>query len=112
MSLGALSLKSGVHIATLSRWESGRQPRWTEFEAVLDALVVPGSERTELFQWIDKVESLRRIQHPTGTLPPLRGDLLRAMRHRKGFTQSEVARRLNITQGMLAKWEKSEDWPS
>ena len=73
-------------------------------ESVLEALLVPCTEREDLFKRLDSPKALRLVQHPTGQLPPLRGDLLRAMRLRKGLTQAEVARRLGITQGMLAKY--------
>ena len=113
LSLGALAQKSGVHAATLSRWETGRNyPRSTEVGAVLNALMVSRSEREEALRLLATPRTVRLLEHPTGQLPPLSGDLLRAMRLRKGLTQLQVAQPLGITQGMLAKWERSEDWPS
>lgn len=31
---------------------------------------------------------------------------LEAMRKRRGFTQQELAERLNVTHGIISKWEK------
>ena len=43
---------------------------------------------------------------------PHGGDLLRALRMRRGWSQEETARRVEVTVRTLRRWEKSEVWPS
>ncbi len=43
---------------------------------------------------------------------PVRGDLLRAMRLRKGWTQEQAAARLDVDRTTVARWEQGERNPS
>ena len=108
-----LSHRSGISRTTLTRWEAGQtQPRMAELEAVLTALEVSFAQRQEAFAHIEAPRAVQRLREVAGASPPVRGDLLRAMRLRQGWTQQETAARSGIAQGTLARWERSEDWPS
>src|SRR5689334_21154596 len=96
-SLGALAARSGIHKATLSRWEAGlRQPSVPELKAVLGALEVSPAGRADALARIDAPRSARALRQnlasSTETLgaigrPPAGGDLLRAMRLRRKMGQ-------------------------
>src|SRR5437899_3171633 len=88
-----LSLESGISLATVKRWETGQtQPRLAELEAVLSALHVSSAQRQEALALVNAPRAVQRLREMTGTGPPLRGDLLRAMRVRQGWTQQETAK--------------------
>ncbi len=114
LSFKELARQSGVSGATLSRWEAGRtQPRMAELEAVLAALQVSPTQRQEALALMEAPRALQQLRETPGAGgPPVSGDLLRAMRLRKGWTQQETARRAGIAQATLARWERSSDWPS
>lgn len=113
LSLRGLAQLSGVGKSSLSRWEAGSSfPGIPEIEAVLNAMQVSEDERKTALGQLQAPRALERLQALTGDRPPLSGDLLKAMRLRSRLTQTEVASRLGITQGMLAKWEIGGDWPS
>jgi transcriptional regulator with XRE-family HTH domain len=112
-TLSNLARASGVSPSTLSRWESGRtQPRTLELETVLDVLHVPDSYRVEARTRLNRPRAIRLLTELVGPPPPVSGDLLRALRIRVGRTQTEVAAAVGVQQGTLAKWERSECWPS
>jgi transcriptional regulator with XRE-family HTH domain len=116
-SLGKLARQAGVSKSALSRWETGeRQPRITELEAVLDALNATTLQRTLVFS---RVEAPRAIRHLTKKAsenrlgpPPTVGDMLRALRLRQGWTQAQLAHRLGVNDSSIARWERSERFPS
>jgi transcriptional regulator with XRE-family HTH domain len=110
-SLETLAVRTGLAKTTLLNWEAGRtKPGVRELEFLLQALEVSPRGRLTLLRALALPRTLALI--PESERPPVTGDLLRALRLRRGLSQSEVARRLEIRQGTLAKWEKSEDWPS
>src|SRR5262249_35701971 len=105
LSLSGLALKAGIGKATLSRWEAGQTlPRLAELETVLEALGVSGARRQEALLYLDAPRALHRLREIEPDVP-LSGDLLRAMRLRRGRTQAEVAAQVGISQATLAKWE-------
>lgn len=113
LTLGALAMKAGVHASTLSRWETGRwQPGVPELEAVLKALGATAAQRRSALHHLEAPRAVQRVRAEAGESPPAAGDLLRAMRLRRNMTQADVAERIGATQSVLAKWERSEDWPS
>src|SRR5688572_1766966 len=86
LSLGGLALKASVGKATLSRWESGAsRPRIAELEAVLDALRSSPAQRLEALAGIEAPRAAQRLRAAPAGGPPVRGDLLRAMRLRRGW---------------------------
>jgi transcriptional regulator with XRE-family HTH domain len=112
-SKSTLAQRAGVASSTLSRWESGkRTPSLPELEAVLDALEVSPEQRSRALQQMDAPRAVLRLRRESDLTPPVSGDLLRAMRLRRGLTQAELAQQIGVSQGRLGKWERSEDWPS
>jgi transcriptional regulator with XRE-family HTH domain len=114
-TMGRLAQKAGVSKAALSQWESGsRLPRMAELESVLDALGAPPSQRA--LASIDAPRALRRLTSPgaNGGLgpPSMAGDLLRAMRLRRGRTQEQVAAQVGVVRNAVARWERGDRLPS
>lgn len=111
LSLTSLATCSGIGKTTLCNWEAGRtRPSTPELERLIGALGLSEPETLLLRRFVARSRSL--IVVPEGERPPLTGGLLRALRLRCRLSQSEVARKLEIRQGTLAKWERSEDWPA
>ena len=120
LSMSALAARAGVGQGTLSRWESGRnQPRLPELAAVLDALGATDAERKRAVSLVEAPRArlfLRGIEKgpegiegaPEGT----GGDLLRAMRMRRGWTLAEAAGAAGVNTSTLSRWERGETWPS
>lgn len=112
-SLGELARRAGVSKAALSQWESGlRQPRIPELEAVLTALDVDAAQHSRLLAAIEAPRAVRRLRQTTMSKPPMTGDLLRALRHRKGWTQEQLAAALGVTRVSVGRWEQGERVPS
>ncbi len=109
-----LARQSGISRTTLTRWEAGQtQPRMMELEAVLTALQASPAQQQEAFSSLQAPRAVKLLRDVMGAnLLPVRGDLLRAMRLRQRWTQQETAQRAGIAQGTLARWERTEDWPS
>lgn len=116
-SQGQLAQRAGISKAALSRWESGaRQPRVPELQAVLEALETTPAQRALAFAFIKAPRALRYLQASPESdslgPPPAAGDLLRAMRQRRGWTQAQVAQRLGVGQNTVARWEAGERLPA
>lgn len=107
-----MAARARVNASTLSRWESGKySPSVPELEAVLRALGATEAQHREMLGQINAPRALQALQGQEGIGVPVGGDLLRAMRLRRGFTQAEVARSMGVKQGQVAKWEHSDAWP-
>jgi transcriptional regulator with XRE-family HTH domain len=116
-TLGQLAKQAGVSKSALSQWETGkRQPRIPELESVLNALDASPAQRVLLLTQIEAPRALRHLrQSEIGMAlgaPPLSGDLLRALRLRKGWTQGEVAHELGVHRTTITLWERGERLPS
>ena len=110
LSILGLCELSGISKTTLDNWQSGRTlPGAAELEILISVLNLSSPDQRLLRRSIGLPRAI--VLLPEGERPPLTGGLLRAMRLRRGLTQSDVARRLSVRQGTLAKWEKSDDWP-
>lgn len=117
-----LAQKAGIRRATLSEWQSGkRQPRSQELEAVLDALDASDAQKRKARELLRTPKAFVRLRQETerndpdfvaiaGDIPH-GGDLLRALRLRKGWTQTELAAQMAVPQSTVARWERSELWP-
>jgi transcriptional regulator with XRE-family HTH domain len=116
-SLGKLAQKAGLNKSTLSRWEAGvGQPRVPELEAVLAALGAGANQRALAFACIEAPRALRHLRQTApdtvlGT-PPSKGDLLQALRFRKGWTQEQTAAHLGVDRTAIAHWERGDRTPS
>lgn len=116
-----LAQKAGIRQATLSEWQSGkRQPRLPELNAVLTALNASDAQKRMAWESLRTPACLLRLREGTaqthqelvdmaGTAPH-GGDLLRAMRQRKGWTQTTLAEKMNVSQATVVRWERAERW--
>jgi transcriptional regulator with XRE-family HTH domain len=116
LSLGQLARAAGVHKSALSRWEAGTfKPRVAELEATLAALGVSAAESALAFACIPAPRAVRHLSSDlaAATSAPLtKGDLLRALRLRKGWTQAELAHEVGVSHQLVAYWERMERLPS
>ncbi|MBV9470546.1 MAG: transcriptional regulator [Abitibacteriaceae bacterium] len=111
---------AGLGRVTLSRWEMGvQQPRTLELESLLDTLTATPQERQQALVLLNTPQARAQLrdtlvregeQKGIGPMPH-GGDLLRAMRLRRGIEQEEIARRLGVTVRTVRRWEKLEVWP-
>jgi transcriptional regulator with XRE-family HTH domain len=122
VSINQLAERAAVAKSTLSRWESGAfQPRLPELEAVLLALGASPAQREQALVRVyapRAVGGLRReLAGGAGTdggepgLLPAGGDLLRAMRRRRGLPQERVAAHLRVRTSTVSYWEQSKIVP-
>jgi transcriptional regulator with XRE-family HTH domain len=111
LSLGKLAMQAGVSKSALSQWETqARLPRMVELESVLEALGASESQRSLVLAQIDAPRAVRRLRDqalPLGA-PPVMGDLVRAMRMRRGWTQAQTGAALGVTDSTVARWERGE----
>lgn len=86
----------------------------------MNALGATSVERRRALELIDAPRALARL-HAMQLTPagsdvkphiPLPGDLLRAMRQRRGWSLEQTAGQLDISATTLSRWEHSESWPS
>ncbi|RYG55952.1 XRE family transcriptional regulator, partial [bacterium] len=106
---------------TLNRWENNHhQPRVADLESLLLTLSASQEQRQQalallgtppaqaqirsIIVQIDKQKNIGPLSHG--------GDLLRAMRTRRGLSREETAKRVGVTTRTLRRWEKAEVWPS
>lgn len=113
LSLGQLSLKSGVNKSTLSRWESETfLPRMAELDSVFDALGATFKERAFALEHLDVPRAIYRAKlAPVDAARLTVGDALYGLRGRAGLAQAEVARRSGISRSLYSKWERGVSIP-
>lgn len=114
LSLGQLSLQSGVSKATLSRWESGTHlPRIPELSHVLDALALSPTDRARCLRLLDTPRAVIAARHVSGAPGLLSlGDFLYGLRHRSGKTQTDIAAAASVSRSLYVHWEKDLARPS
>ena len=112
---------AGIGRVTLNRWERDlQQPRVFDLQLFLDALGATPAERQHAFALLatpqaraQTRETLAQLGERRGIGPlPHGGDLLRALRLRRGFSREEAARAVGVTARTLQRWEKADAWPS
>lgn len=103
---------AGLGRSTLYQWEAGlRLPRGGPLERLLNALDAPERLRAELIAWADpRHAQIALAGRPLGA-PVGLGQVLRAMRLRRGLTQAEAARASGVSQAAFARWEGGGDVP-
>jgi transcriptional regulator with XRE-family HTH domain len=113
--------QAGIHRATLDRWEKGRaQPRLSELGWLLGVLDASAQQKHNALGLMDAPRATRlvcqevtRIAEQSGMAAlPHGGDLLHALRMRRGVSLEEAASRVQVTGGTLRRWEKMEVWPA
>jgi transcriptional regulator with XRE-family HTH domain len=112
---------AGIARSTLNRWETGVHfPRLPEIEGVLLALGASPQQRRKALQLIDAPRAVGQIQADTtwisaqrgiGQLPN-KGDLLRALRLRRGISLQVASEHSAVSTRTIRFWEKAELWPS
>ncbi len=123
MSIRSLGQAAGVSPSAICNWEAGRvEPRIPELEAVLEALQASQQARQEAYARINAPRALAQLRSQTTLLEnapeehplafPSSGDLLRALRHRCGWTLEWAAARLGVQPSTISRWERSQMWPS
>jgi transcriptional regulator with XRE-family HTH domain len=116
-----LASQVGLRPATLSDWETGRhQPRLPELEAVLTALGATAAQGREALALLRVPRAARRlraeperqgIETVLGPMPG-GGDLLRALRHRRGLYLAQAAASLRVSSATLSRWEQGRIAPA
>lgn len=115
LSMNRLALLAQISQSTISRWEAGKfAPSMDELEAVLQQLDASPEERKQALNLINAPRAVARLRRfPTSSSSlPFSGDLLRAMRLRKGWTLEQTARASGIATETLSRWERTERKPS
>jgi len=121
LSQHALAQRARLAPSTLNRWEHEQtRPSIPELEQVLLAMGVSTAERLEALRLLNAPRALTTLQqltrqtpHPSGELhPPLLGDLLRALRLRRGWSIAHVAAAVNVSERSVRDWERSLFIPS
>src|SRR5579872_633941 len=113
-----------AHVTTRAlryREADQQQPRDVEMESVLKALEATAQERAHIYALLPDRRHLRlaRSAEAGGSVPtallgptPGLGDLLRAMRLRRGGTQEQLAEQMRISRSTVIRWEATRMLPS
>lgn len=116
--MNRLAKQAQISQSTISRWEAGKyQPSAGELESVLTVLNASDSQRRQAFSLLNAPRAIERLMAPPQNnsllrdRPPFTGDLLRAMRHRKGWTLEQASSRIEVHRSTLRRWEASETVP-
>jgi transcriptional regulator with XRE-family HTH domain len=122
LTTAQLARKAGIRRATLSEWQAEkRRPRLPELEAVLSALGISELQKRQAREKLRTPAQVQRLRMQAEARDPSLealaghaphgGDLIRAMRLRRGWTQSQLAQRAGVSQATLVRWERAEQWP-
>ena len=115
LSRSRLAELAGVSRITLWRWERDETlPRRVELQSTLEALQATSPQQKQAMALYARASTtpVERIGVRAGTTLLHRGDLLIALRRRRGWTQEEAAARANIPRTTLSRWENMSTWPS
>ncbi len=112
LALADAARRAGLSRSTLYQWEAGtRLPRGAPLARLLDALEAPERLRAEIVAKADPQHAGVALAGSRLGAPVGLGQVLRAMRLRKGLTQVEAARAYGVAQGTVARWEGGDDAP-
>jgi len=117
-----MARRAQISERTLRYWEAGTSypGRW-ELESILTVLELTPQERVYALGLLPTPRgiSLSRQESQASVMPsvdlgpmPMLGDLLQAMRLRRGLTQSQMAAALKIARTTILRWETTETLPS
>lgn len=121
LSIEQAAQAAGIHRVTLYRWERGDTvPRLTELSALLNGLGANREQRRQAVTLMDAPRArtlvrgqVARVAERAGIgAMPHGGELLRAMRMRRGLELEAIAFRVGVTSGTLRRWERGDTWPS
>lgn len=122
--LSQKELAQRVHVSerTLRYWETGTtSPGQWELESLLTILELTAREHAQALALLPTRRGIRlfRAASHSALLPakergplPVLGDLLQAMRLRRGLTQSQLALSLQISRSTILRWETADARPS
>jgi transcriptional regulator with XRE-family HTH domain len=111
---------AGLHRSTLHRWEKGESlPCLSELEAVLTALEATSQQKRQALALMDAPRAQAQVRQRINRIAehldietlPHGGDLLRAMRIRRGWTLEDAASRISVSARTLRRWEQGSIWP-
>lgn len=118
-SMNQLAQKAQISQSTISRWEADKnRPSIQELESVLSALGASELQTKYALTKLNAPRAVMRLKETQGDLllwgnrAPAYGDLLRAMRLRKGWTLDECARLIGVQKSAVSRWENSDALPS
>ncbi len=117
-----LALKAQVTARVLRYWESDAQfPREAELENVLNALEASAQEKKLIYALLPDTRMVRIVQNvavANRTAASLLGqmlgigDLMRAMRLRRSWTQEQFAEEMKVSRSSVLRWEATRNLPS
>ena len=122
ISQAELARRAYVAVRTLRYWEAGRwEPGTVELTNLLLALEVTPEQRTQALTLLTTARGVHLLRQEasvppdaTGGYPPLPsvGELLRAMRERRGLRVEQMAAILGVARTTIVRWEATESFPS
>ena len=122
LSQKKLAARAQVTARTLQYWEANQQqPRDVELENMLTALQVTAQERGQIYALLQDNRSVRLTRSapsladvPTTLLGPMPGlgDLVRAMRLRRSWTQEKFAEEMQVSRSTVIRWEATRTLPA
>lgn len=113
LSIAQMARVGGVSESTVRRWEaseSTKTPRFYEISRTLDALHASQTERLAILA--AHPEFSYRPLLTDAVLPASSGDLLRALRMRRGIGVRQLAREIGVAPGVITHWETGKHIPS
>lgn len=113
LSLSETARRAGTTKGSLQHWEHGRNvPSGAALDRLIKALEAGPRLRARLLALADPRHAQIALAGTPLGAPVDVGMVLRAMRNRRGMTQTELARVAGVTQGTIAKWESGASAPS
>jgi transcriptional regulator with XRE-family HTH domain len=117
-----LAGKAALAVRTLIYWETGqREPRGEELSGVLQALNVTPAERDQAYLLLTSSHGIQLIRQrartqtasnrTNGVLPDL-GDLIAALRIRKGWPRERLAAQMQVKVSTVIGWERTQHLPN
>lgn len=113
LSLDEAAARGGTSRSALFTWEAGsRRPRGPALVQLLDAYGADSRTKARLLYLAEPQQGRIALADSLLGAPVASGDVLRAMRKRRGMSQEELARRAGVTQATVSRWESGHDAPS
>ena len=109
LSLAGAASRGNVSKSALAGWESGRRvPSGEALSGLLRALGAGEREAATLLAVADPRYARVALAETSLGAPVHLGDALRAMRLRRGLGQTDLARKADVNQSTVARWEAGD----